>query len=138
MIKEGDWLRIKPEWQDQGDHKYHWIACSDEHDGRLEIMPMGTNLRFPPRQVVRTEMVEARGLRLCVADNPLGWVFAEYAPGQRVTHDMVQFDCDRQDVQVNAHRVVLFHDTHLAMELLRDFQPPQATAVPARSKGVSL
>jgi hypothetical protein len=66
-------------------------------------------------------------IKLQTSENPIGWVFAEYAPGQRITADMVSFDYqDRQDIQVNKYRVVLFYDTYTANALLKDFVPPGA------------
>lgn len=54
--------------------------------------------------------------------NPCGWVYAEYEPGQRVLKDMVTFDTDREDVQVNEYGVVLFYRTDTAKMLLsKDF-----------------
>lgn len=63
-------------------------------------------------------------IKLKTATNPLGWVFAEYEPGKRVTADMVSFDCKREDIQVNAHKVVLFYDMNVARLLLKDFVAP--------------
>lgn len=56
--------------------------------------------------------------KLLTADNPLGWVFAEYAPGKRVTKDMIHFDTNREDVKINMHGVVLFYDVRIANFLL--------------------
>jgi len=33
MIKKGDRIRIKPEWQDPGDDKFIWVALEDEDGG---------------------------------------------------------------------------------------------------------
>lgn len=66
-------------------------------------------------------------LRFDVSSNPLGWVVAEFGTGQRVLKDMVSFDLNRSDVQVNVHGVVLFHDTETAKTLLKDFVPPVPT-----------
>lgn len=77
-------------------------------------------------------------IKLQVCDNPLGWIFAEYAPGQRITADMVSFDChDRQDVQVNKYRVVLFYNTDTARALLKDFVPPSGQAPKKPTSGAS-
>lgn len=58
MIKKGDTVRIKPEWQDAGDDTLHWIAIEDEDGGRVRITPTNTGLEFPPNQVVETSMLE--------------------------------------------------------------------------------
>ncbi len=53
------------------------------------------------------------------AMNPLGWVFAEYELGKRITKDMVDFDTDAWDVQVNVHGIVLFRNKETARRLLK-------------------
>jgi hypothetical protein len=58
MIKKGDRIRIKPQWQDPGDDKFIWVALEDEDGGRVRIAPINTGLTFPPNQVVETSMVE--------------------------------------------------------------------------------
>lgn len=61
MIKKGDAVHIKPEWQDEGDETLHWIAIEDEDGGRVRIAPTNTGLRYPPNQVVETRMLEPLG-----------------------------------------------------------------------------
>lgn len=58
MIKKGDTVRIKPEWQDKGDSDLHWIAIEDEDGGRVRIAPTNTGLTFPPNHTVVTSMLE--------------------------------------------------------------------------------
>lgn len=58
MLKKGDIVKIKPAWQDEGDDSLTWVALEDEDGGRVRIEPLNTGLRFPPNQVVTTEMVE--------------------------------------------------------------------------------
>lgn len=61
-------------------------------------------------------------MRLFSSMEPIHWVFAEYEPGKRVTKDMVTFNTDREDVQVNEYGVVLFDRTDTAKMLLeKDF-----------------
>lgn len=57
-IRKGMKLRIKPEWQDEGDDEFEWIAIEDEDGGRVRISPLGTGLNITPNQVVTTDMVE--------------------------------------------------------------------------------
>lgn len=57
-IRKGDTIRIKPEWQDPGADKYHWVALEDEDGGRVRIAPTNTGLAIPPNQDVDTSMVE--------------------------------------------------------------------------------
>ena len=61
MIKKGDTVHIKPEWQDEGDETLHWIAIEDEDGGRVRIAPTNTGLMYPPNQVVETRMLEPLG-----------------------------------------------------------------------------
>lgn len=58
LITKGTPLRIKPEWQDEGDDEFEWVALEDEDGGRVRISPKNTGLDIPPNQVVTTEMVE--------------------------------------------------------------------------------
>lgn len=58
MIKKGDIVRIKPEWQDEGDENFTWIALEDEDRGRIRIAPLGTGLTITPNQIVNTDMLE--------------------------------------------------------------------------------
>lgn len=58
MIKKGDTVLIKPEWQDEGDHTLTWVAIENEDGGRVRIAPTDTGLAFPPNQVVTTDMLE--------------------------------------------------------------------------------
>lgn len=34
MIRKGDRVTLKPEWQDAGDDHYDWFAAEDSHDAR--------------------------------------------------------------------------------------------------------
>ena len=61
MIKAKDILRIKSEYQDEGDDLLVWIALEDEDGGRVRIAPLNTGLKFPPNQVVSTEMIDKAG-----------------------------------------------------------------------------
>ena len=56
-IRRGNLLRIRPEWRDEGDEDFVWIALEDEDGGRVPIAPL-MDLSIPPRQVVTTDMIE--------------------------------------------------------------------------------
>lgn len=58
MIKKGDTVKIKPEWQDEGDENFTWIALEDEDGGRVRIAPLDTGLQLQPNQIVNTFMLE--------------------------------------------------------------------------------
>lgn len=59
MIRKGQEVYIKPEFQDAGDDKFSWIVADDEQNGRVAIVPMGTGLAIPPRHVVKVEWLAA-------------------------------------------------------------------------------
>ena len=56
-IRRGDHLRIRPEWRDEGDETFDWVALEDEDGGRVLIAPR-MDLPIQPRQAVTTDMVE--------------------------------------------------------------------------------
>lgn len=58
MIKRGDEVKVKPEYQDAGDAAFVWRAVEDEDGGRVRIAPELTSLRFGPQYVVRVDMLE--------------------------------------------------------------------------------
>ena len=58
MIRKGDTITIKPEWRDQDDARFTWVAAADQTGDRIMITPLGTGLAFPPVQTVRTDMLE--------------------------------------------------------------------------------
>lgn len=58
MIKAKDIVRIKPEYQDEGDDSLVWIALEDEDGGRVRIAPLNTGMKFPPNQVINTDMLD--------------------------------------------------------------------------------
>ncbi len=57
MIKAGDTVEIKPEWQDGGDSQYTWFAVDDEEKGRVTISPIDRPATFPGTQTVRVDML---------------------------------------------------------------------------------
>jgi hypothetical protein len=56
MIKQGDRVHIKKEWQDSGDAAITWIALEDEDGGRVRIQPQ-LGLPINPNQVVSVDML---------------------------------------------------------------------------------
>lgn len=57
MIRKGDTVKIKPEWQDDGDDQITFIAVDDEEKGRVTIEAQ-IGLAYNPQQVVRVDMLE--------------------------------------------------------------------------------
>jgi hypothetical protein len=65
MIKKGDIITIKPQWQDAGDASFTWVARDDEENGRVDISAVElAYMTVWPAQTVRSEMIEATGRRL--------------------------------------------------------------------------
>lgn len=58
MIKANDQIKIRPEYQDDGDESIIWIALEDEDGGRVRIAPVNTGLSLLPCQIVTTAMIE--------------------------------------------------------------------------------
>ena len=58
MIRKGDTVEIKPEFQDSGDSEFNWIALEDEDGGRVRISPTNTSLSLPPNYVVNVSMLK--------------------------------------------------------------------------------
>ena len=58
MIKKGDRVWLRPEWQDPGEERYTYVAVSDEHDGRVDIQATNFEYRLPPINTVRVEWLK--------------------------------------------------------------------------------
>ena len=57
MIKKGDIIKFKPEWQDPGDEKIEFRAVDDEYDGRVEVVAM-VDLPLKPTQIVPVKWID--------------------------------------------------------------------------------
>lgn len=78
LILKGDEVRIRPEWQDDGDGTFTWLAVSDEEQGRVDVRCLGAGLAIAPCQTMESRMVERVG---------------EYIPGLRELQTMIQGAC---------------------------------------------
>lgn len=58
MIKAGQTVNIKPEFQDAGEEAITWIAIEDEDGGRVKIEAQ-VSMNIKPIQVVRIEWLAA-------------------------------------------------------------------------------
>lgn len=56
-IKAGNQIRIKPEYQDNGDDQITWIAIDDESKGRVTIQAQ-LGMPINPTQVVDVAWLE--------------------------------------------------------------------------------
>lgn len=57
-IKKGDRVRIKPEYQDDGDDKYTWHAVDDEDKGRVTVSPKDHPMSIKPTYVLQSDQVD--------------------------------------------------------------------------------
>ena len=57
MIRKGQQVHIKPEWQDKGDDRFTWFALEDEDGGRVRIAPLMADFAIRPETVVETRML---------------------------------------------------------------------------------
>ena len=65
MIKKGDIITIRPQWQDAGDASFTWVARDDEENGRVDISAVElAYMDVWPVETVRSDMFEATGRRL--------------------------------------------------------------------------
>lgn len=57
MIRAGDIVTIRPEWQDEGDDQYIWQAMDDAEKGRVTISPINHPNAIKPRYLVYTHQL---------------------------------------------------------------------------------
>lgn len=57
MIRKGDRIFFKPEWQDKGDDSVTFIAQSDESNGQVEVVAM-LGLPINPWNYASVDMIE--------------------------------------------------------------------------------
>lgn len=57
-IKKGDRVKIKPEYQDDGDDKYTWHAVDDEDKGRVTVSPKDHPMSIKPTYVMQSDWVD--------------------------------------------------------------------------------
>lgn len=60
MIRKGQQVWIKPEYQDPGDDDYIWTALEDEDGERVLIEADIPGMHLLPTQVVSTDMLETK------------------------------------------------------------------------------
>lgn len=68
IIRKGASILIKPEWQNPGDDKYHWIATENENNGRVKIVPTNTGLPFSPVSTMFVAWLEINGFQRVKAE----------------------------------------------------------------------
>ena len=65
VIKKGDIITIKPQWQDAGNASFTWVAREDDENGRVDISAVElAYMAVWPAQTVRSDMIEVSGRRI--------------------------------------------------------------------------
>ena len=59
MIRQGQEIYIRPEFQDKGDDEFVWIAVEDEDGDRVKVKPLIPELQIRPVSIVETRMLIA-------------------------------------------------------------------------------
>ena len=55
---KGDIVKIRPEFQDDGDHEFTWVVLADEEKGRVDVSAIDSALTIKPIHTVKTEWLE--------------------------------------------------------------------------------
>jgi hypothetical protein len=55
---KGQVVKIRPEFQDDGDDEYTWVVLKDEEKGRVDISAIDSLLRIKPIHTVQVEWLE--------------------------------------------------------------------------------
>jgi hypothetical protein len=56
---QGSIVKIKPEFQDAGDHEFTWVVLADEEKGRVDISAIDSYLSIRPIHTVKVEWLES-------------------------------------------------------------------------------
>jgi hypothetical protein len=60
MFKQGDNVRIKPEWQDEGDDEFEWFVIEDEDRGHVKIMVVIPGWTLHPTEWIDAAKLEKK------------------------------------------------------------------------------
>jgi uncharacterized membrane protein len=60
VIKKGDIVDIKDEYQDEGDHLFIWMAVKDEANGSVLITPINIAMTIKPISLMKTKWVHKK------------------------------------------------------------------------------
>lgn len=55
---KGQVVKIRPEFQDDGDDEYTWVVLNDEEKGRVDISALDSVLKIKPIHTVQVEWLE--------------------------------------------------------------------------------
>jgi hypothetical protein len=96
-IKKGDEVKIKPEWRDEGDDGFVWIALEDEDGGRVCIEPQIDGLACKPNQIVLTGMLEDKAVSAVGSIHFAIHYSGEMGAGLRAFTDTVTISVESKD-----------------------------------------
>ena len=57
-FQKGDTVKIRPEFQDDGDDEFTWVVLNDEEKGRVDISAINSPLSIKPTHTVQTDWIE--------------------------------------------------------------------------------
>lgn len=55
---KGQVVKIRPEFQDEGDDEYTWVVLNDEEKGRVDISAIDSLMKIKPVHTVQVEWLE--------------------------------------------------------------------------------
>jgi hypothetical protein len=55
---KGQVVKIRPEFQDDGDDEYTWVVLNDEEKGRVDISAIDSLLKIKPIHTVQVEWLD--------------------------------------------------------------------------------
>ena len=55
---KGQVVKIRPEFQDDGDDEYTWVVLKDEEKGRVDISAIDSLLKIKPIHTVQVEWLD--------------------------------------------------------------------------------
>lgn len=55
---KGQVIKIRPEFQDEGDDEYTWVVLNDEEKGRVDISAIDSVMKIKPIHTVQVEWLE--------------------------------------------------------------------------------
>lgn len=57
-FRKGDKVKIRLEFQDQGDDEFTWVVLNDEEKGRVDICAIDSPLAIKPIHTVQVNWIE--------------------------------------------------------------------------------
>lgn len=57
MIKKGNIVKFKPEYQDKGDDKFIFVAMENQDGDRVRVQVQNSLKNFKPNSIVKVSMI---------------------------------------------------------------------------------